>query len=545
MEKNNDILGRRTKGDFPVFRTVEEVIDQGQKILSPDSVFIQMTSGENLTAGEYFENLHRVSNMFVNLGIRKDDHVAVYLSNCVEYAYLYMALGRLGAVIVPINQFLKGDSLQHIIHHSDVRLLVTSKELFEEKVLPIAASLDKVQKVMFVGEAVETDQFKIEHYEDFRIYSKEFKQPWEVRGENIQAFWYTSGTTGLPKGAVVTQEGVLYRTSFFADYFKLTPSDTMYFILPMYHIPYFCWGISMAMIRGCKLVNVTWFSASKFWEHISTYKGTVVFSTGTIIPILLKQKIGPYEREGRDLVRLWAGWPVDEPKAATERWPKTKFMEAFGLSEYPLATITSYENPELGTAGRPTPYTDLKICDPETGDELPQGSTGEIVMRSKLGPTYMMLGYYNSPEDTGRTIKDDWCYSGDLGFLDKKGLLHFADRYKDYVRVGGENVPSAQLEAIIRKHPKIEEIAVVGVKGELGHGEIIAHVIVKEGEQLSPQEFFDFCQKEMAYYMIPRYLYFQKEFPKTAMLKIQKFKLREEGLPEGYFDRKSFLKTTK
>ena len=539
------VIETQTKGDFPVFRTVEEVINHGQRIMPPNNIFIQMTSGENLTAGEYFENLHRVSNMFASLGIQKDDHAAVYLPNCIEYAYLYMALARLGAVIVPINQFLKGDLLKHIIHHSDVKLLITSKELFEKNIIPIAASLDKAQEIIFVGEAAKTSHFKFDHFNNFRAFSKEFKQPWKVRGENIQAFWYTSGTTGLPKGAVVTQEGVLCRTSFFADYFRLTHLDTMYFCLPMYHIPYFCWGISMAMVSGCKLVNVNWFSASNFWKDISTYKSTVVFSTGTIIPILYKQEVGAHEREGREHLRLWVGWPIDEPRTARERWPKTKFMEAYGSSEFPVATITSYENPELGTAGRPAPYAEIKIRDPETGRNLSNGQVGEITIRSPLGSNYMMLGYYKAPEDTKRTIRDGWLYSGDLGFIDQRGLLHFTDRYKDSVRVGGENVPSLQLEAIIRKHPKIDEIAVVGVKGELGHDEIIAHVTVKERERLSPQEFFDFCQKEMAYYMIPRYLYLRNELPKTAMLKIQKFKLREEGLPKCHFDRNSFLKTTK
>ena len=544
--KNNDVTHvGQMKGSFPVFKTVEEIISHAQKTMPPEKVLVQMADGESLRVREYFDNLNRISNMFVDLGMSKRSNIAVYLTNCIEYSYLYSALGRLGIVIIPINQFLRGDSLIHIINHSDVEFLITSKELFAEKIIPIAGSLDKVRCIIFVGEKAETGQFKTEPFQNFMNFSTEFSQPWEVRGEDIQALWYTSGTTGLPKGAVVTQEGLLYRTSFFANYFRLGSSDTIYFILPMYHQPYFCWGISMAMVGGCTIVNVNWFSASRFWEHVATYKGTVIFSTGTIIPILLKQEIGPHESKGRDLVRLWAGWPIDQPDVVTSRWPKTKFLEAFGLSEYTLASITTYEHPELGTAGPPTPYTEIKICDPETGDEVASGKTGEIVMRSKLGPNYMMLGYYKSPEETKRALRDGWCYSGDLGFIDEKGRLHFADRYKDSVRVGGENVPSAELEAIIRKHPKIGEVAVVGVKGEMGHGEIIAHVIVKEEEQLSPQDFFDFCQKEMAYYMIPRYLYFQKEFPKTAMLKIQKFKLREEGLPEGCFDRKAFLKTTK
>jgi crotonobetaine/carnitine-CoA ligase len=420
--------------------------------------------------------------------------------------------------------------------------LVTSKELFLEKISPFADSLEKLRMIIFMDEEIQTDRFKTESFYKFKKYSAKFRQPWEVQGTDIQALWYTSGTTGLPKGVIITQECILYRTSFFANYFRLAPSDVIYFILPMYHQPYFCWGISMAMVAGCKIVKVDWFSARKFWEHIVKYKTTVVFSTGTIIPILLKQEIGPYEREGKEFLRLWAGWPIDEPNVVTARWPKTTFLEAYGLSEYILGSVTRYDSPELGSAGLPTPYTQIKICDPETGKEVGPGERGEIVMRSKLGPGYTMLGYYKSPEETKRVLKEGWCYSGDLGYIDEKGLVHFEDRLKDSVRVGGENIPSAEVESIIRKHPKINEVAVVGVKGELGHGEIIAHVVLKDGEELPPEKFFKFCSQEMAYFMIPRYLYIRKELPKTAMLKVQKYKLREEKIPPNRFDRKLFLK---
>ena len=532
---------RRIAKSFPVFKTVEELISHAQGIIPPEKVIQRIADGDMVNAEEYFVNLNKISNMVVDLGMKKGNMVGVYLRNCVEYSYLYMALGRLGIVIVPINQFLKGDSLCHIIKHSDIEFLVTCEDMFFDQIKPIAGFLDKLKTVLFVGKSAEDDTFKTGQFSNFKNYSSEFELPWSVESEDMQGLWYTSGTTGLPKGIMVSYEYLLYRTSFFVDYFRLTPSDAIYFILPMYHQPYFCWGIAMAMASGCEIINVNWFSASKFWEDVANYKATAVFSTGTIIPILLKREIEKHEIAGKELLRLWVGWPVDEPDIVKTRWPKTKFLEGYGLSEYNVASITSYDNPELGTSGPPTPYTELKISNPENGVEVSDGITGEIVVTSKLGPGHKMLGYYKAPKETKKALKDGWVYTGDLGYIDKKGLLHFVDRHKDSVRVGGENVPSAELEAMIMKNPKIKLAAVVGVKGELGHSEIIAHVVLKEGEQLSPEEFFGFCHKEMAYYMIPRYLFFRKEFPITATLKIQKYKIREEGISGGCFDRKDYL----
>jgi crotonobetaine/carnitine-CoA ligase len=262
----------------------------------------------------------------------------------------------------------------------------------------------------------------------------------------------------------------------------------------------------------------------------------MVYTTGTIIPILLKKEMGDFEREARERIRLWSAWPVDQPDVVSKRWPKTQFVSGYGLSEYALATMTVY-NAKEKSEGPATPYTEIKICDPETGKELGAGEAGEIVLRSKLGPGFMMQGYYKAPETTAETIKDGWLYTGDGGYLDEKKELHFVDRLKDSVRVGGENVPSVQVESIIASHPKIAEVAVAAAKGELGSDEIAAHVVLRDGASLSPEEFFEFCAEKMAYFMVPRYLRIRKELPKTANLKVQKYKLREEGVTADYFQR--------
>jgi carnitine-CoA ligase len=521
----------------PAFRTMEEIITHARTDISPEHVILERADGGGLRTGEFLTNLGKISNMLIELGVRKNRNVAVFLPNCLEYSYFYLALGRLGVTILPVNQFLKGDALSYVLNHCDIEFLVTNKELFLNAIAPIANTLSRIDCVIFLGEMVPSEGFgRTVPFSDFGKFPEDFEQPWTVEGKDVAVIWLTSGTTGLPKGVVCTQEYLLQRMSYSVDFFGLSPSDVIYFILPMYHIPFYTWGLPMAMAGGCKLVFVDWFSASKFWGYAAQHKVTMLYTTGTIIPILLKKDMGEFEREARERIRYWGAWPVDQPEVVFKRWPRTKFVSGYGLSEYALATNAIYSG-EDKSEGPATPFTEIKICDPETGATLPAGTAGEIVVRSKLGPGFMMQGYYKSEEATSETIRDGWLHTGDGGYLDEKDRLHFVDRLKDSVRVGGENVPSVQVEGTIASHPKISEVAVAGAKGELGSDELAAHVVLKKGEQLSPDEFFRFCEERMAYFMVPRYLRIRDELPKTANLKVQKYKLREEGVTKNYFRR--------
>ena len=166
-----------------------------------------------------------------------------------------------------------------------------------------------------------------------------------------------------------------------------------------------------------------------------------------------------------------------------------------------------------------------------------KGKVGEIVYGHKLGPDYILMEYYKDPQKTKEMIKNGYWYSGDLGMLTENGRLKFADRLKDYLRVGGENVSSSVVEEVIRKHPAVMEVAIVGKRGELGHDEIVAHVVPKEGISIDPKEFFEFCNEKMAYFMVPKYLVIRPELPKTSTLRIEKYKLRQEEVPSDAINR--------
>ena len=499
--------------------------------------YFRITGQEPVTYADFARNVNRISNLFTSLGLKKGDHVAIYLSNCVEYSYLYHSLSKCGLVMVPLNQFLRGESLRYIIHHSDAKALITSRAMFDEKVSDILGALGNIRHLLFTDEVVPSKGVATSLFSDFKSCSAEFKPTAKVSAGDLQGIWYTSGTTGLPKGVSTSQCAYVYRALFYADYFRMTSKEVVYYILPQYHVAYMVFGGPFAMAAGCELVQVDWFSASRFWSDINKYNVSVTFSTGTIIPVMMGRPVTDEETQAQAHLRLWVGWPVDDPAAIRARWPNTKFMELYGTTEAGNATICDYDNPQLGTAGKPAPYTDLKIVDPKTGAEMPQGQSGEIKVKHKLGPDYIIKEYYKDPKKTAETVIDGYWHSGDVGMIDDSGCLRFMARIKDYLRVGGENVSAGVVEAAIRQHPAAAEAAVVGTKNELGHDELVAHVVLKEGAQLDPAEFFTFCNKQMSYFMVPRFLVIQTELPKTATLRVEKYKLQEAGSADAV-DRK-------
>jgi len=521
-------------------QTFGELLDWSlARIPDPETkVYFRLTGQEPITYAQFARNVGRICNLFVSLGLRKGDHVAIFLPNSMEYAYLYHALSKCGLVMVPLNQFLRGESLRYIIDHADAVAVITSRALFDEKIAPVQDALPKIERVLFVDELAPDCRAQSSLFADYLQHDTRFVQPEPVSGSDLQGIWYTSGTTGLPKGVSTTQCAYVFRALFYADYFRMKSTEVVYYVLPQYHVAYMVFGGPFAMAAGCEIVQVDWFSASRFWSDINRYNVSVTFSTGTIVPVMLGQPIGDAERKGQAHLRLWVGWPVDDPAALRERWPNTKFMELYGTTEAGNATICDFDHPQLGTAGPPAPYTELQIVDPQTGAERPHGQEGEIKVRNKLGPDYILRGYYKDPEKTRQTLVDGWWHSGDMGLIDAQGCLRFMARIKDYLRVGGENVSTRVVEKYLCQHPAVAEAAVVGTQNELGHDELVAHLVLKPDAVIDdPTAFFIFCNREMPYFMVPRFLVLQRELPKTATQRIEKYKL-QQPLPHGAIDRK-------
>lgn len=527
--------------DYAVYASAEypqtfgELLDWSlARVHDPDNKpCFRMAGQEAISFTAFAHNVNRICNLLTTLGMQKGEHVAIFLPNCVEYAYLYYALSKCGLVMVPLNQFLRGESLGYILQHSDAKYLITSQSLCEDKLVTLKLGMANITHTLFVDALAPACTTPASLFSDFHQHSNSFKAIASVQGSDLQGIWYTSGTTGLPKGVATTQCAYVFRALFYADYFRMRQDEVVYYVLPQYHVAYMVFGGPFAMAAGCEMVQVEWFSATRFWEDIQRYGVSVTFSTGTIVPIMLGQPLTAAEQHGQAALRLWVGWPVDDHDAARARWPHTKFMELYGTTEAGNATICDFEEPQLGSAGPPAPYTDLLIVDPQTGAPLPTGQIGEIKIRHKLGPDYILQGYYKDPERTRATLIDGYWHSGDMGMIDAQGCLRFMARLKDYLRVGGENVSTRVVETVIRKHPAVAEVAVVGTRNTFGHDELVAHVVLQPNATLEPAHFFAFCNAGLPYFMVPRFLVLQPELPKTATLRIEKFKLQSWPLEQA------------
>ncbi len=213
-----------------------------------------------------------------------------------------------------------------------------------------------------------------------------------------------------------------------------------------------------------------------------------------------------------------------------------KLQEAYGQTESGLIVSTPWDEKwREGSSGKPSDPFEVMIAD-EQGRELPRGEQGEVLVRSKE-PYTMMLGYYKMPEETIRAFRNFWLHTGDRGYMDEEGWFYFVDRMKDTIRRRGENISSFEVERVVNKHPKVAESAVFAVRSEVGEDEVMASVVLTEGEKMEPEELIAFCEERMAYFAVPRYVEFREKLPKTPTQKIEKYKLKNDGVTRNTWDR--------
>lgn len=305
-------------------------------------------------------------------------------------------------------------------------------------------------------------------------------------------------------------------------------------MFPLYHVNARYATILAALISGSDVVMHNRFSASNFWNICREEQITTFTYMGSLLTILLKQ---PKSSEDKyNPVRQIQGAPC--PPEIYEEFQnrfQIKITESYGSTELGLATVNRAETFKKGSCGKALPIYDLEIHD-EEGFPCPPDTVGEIVVRPKE-PFVMFSGYYGMPEETVKSWKNLWFHTGDRAKLDEQGYLYFVDRVKDVVRRRGENISSYEVESIINKHPKILDSAIIGVPSELTEEEVLAVVHVREGEMLQPEELLDFCQQHLPHFAVPRYVRFVKEFPRNHAQRIEKYKLREEGITADTWDR--------
>ena len=482
-----------------------------------------------------YEAVHQLTNRYANgfarLGIRKGTHVAVMLPNCVEYFGVVWGLGKLGAVSVPLNTAAKGELLKYFIEQSNSEWVIVDEE-WEARLAEILPSLKKVKgcarlarsnapaSVLAHGgrDLVELKTLESEKDDDVDQSLVTYQDP--------HLIMYTSGTTGPSKGVYLPHSQGHAVGRILAKEFGYRDDDVIYTCLPLFHGNAWNYSCYPALWADATIAVSPRFSGSRFWDEIRKTGATQFNALGVMISILLKQPPSPDDKS--HAVRQCMALPLSRE---TYRVFKNRYgidiTSLYAMTETFPSTLFCPEDPEEkgASAGKVCEYADLQILD-ENDIPLAAGQTGEICVRPRE-PWIMMLGYYNMPEATAGALRNMWVHSGDRGYLDDDGYLYFVDRTKETIRRRGENISAYEVEMLAARHPDVLEVAAVPVASDLSEDDVMLYVVLREGSSLRHAELISFCVENMAYFMVPRYVQFISEIPKTPSEKIEKYKLKQ------------------
>jgi crotonobetaine/carnitine-CoA ligase len=491
----------------------------------PGKTFVRFRDTE-LTYGELNATVNRVAQGLQRAGVRKGDKVAVMLPNCQEFVAIAFALAKLGAVEVPVNTAYLGSLLEHVLGNSDTSVCIID-EPWLERLAAIEGHTPKLKKVI-VRQAGSAPPRGLKA--DMLAFRSLLDAPATAPGADVwhgemQSIMYTSGTTGPSKGVMVSHAQACTLAVEWLKFTDYTPSDSIYSPLPLFHgIAHTC-GLVAAVLADSEISIVERFSASKWWDDIRHFKSTVGHGIFSMVHILMNQPPSPRDKE-HALRCFWLGQStMDRPFA--ERFG-TRIVETYGSTEVGIAIGSPYGQWRPGACGKVNADTyDVKLLD-ERDKEVPQGTVGEIVVRPKQ-PFAILGGYYNYHQATLDAFRNLWFHTGDMAYQDKDGYFFFMDRKKDAIRRRGENIAAFDIERVLNMHPAVLESAVIAVPSEMGDDEVKACIVLRQGATLHPEELVAFCDGKMPAFMLPRYVEFLKEMPKTPTEKIEKYKLRAEG----------------
>jgi crotonobetaine/carnitine-CoA ligase len=541
--KNKFDYDWNTKSDQRNWTLPKVLRDQASS--NPNKDFLQFSNNKALTFSEVNIQANKIANSLDKLGIKKTDKVSVYMPNSLEICLAWFGILKNGSIMVPVNTAYVMDFLQYIIESSDSKIIIIAEE-YLERLANIQDRIPKIEKVI-VWTRNNEDNFdshgfnKIESmsWNKFILNGSEDEPKVEITHMDHARLMYTSGTTGKSKGVVRPCAADYSSAQNYSSIMDLTESDTVFTCLPLFHSNAMVMGVYPAMISGCKVVVEEKYSASKFWKWMKDYEITKFNLVGVMSYFMWNAPKVPEEKQHKVELVLGSPAPHDIIEEFMDRF-NILFTEGYGLTEVGQCTFTRPNEPfRVGSCGKESPGYEIKIVDPETDKELERDTPGELVLRPRI-PNICLHYYYKMPEKTVADFRNLWFHTGDLCRMDEDGYIFFMDRVKDYIRRRGENISSFEVENLISTHPSIEESAAIAVKldeqGRHSEDELMIVLVLKENMDLSPVDLIEFLKPIMPKFMIPRFVRFRDSLPKTPTNRVQKVKLREEGITKDTWD---------
>ncbi|HTP64211.1 MAG TPA: AMP-binding protein [Geobacteraceae bacterium] len=526
----------------------------------PDNdALVYVERGLRYSYREFNEICRQTAKGLLKLGLKKGDHVSIWAYNVPEWVILQFATAKIGAILVTINTSYRSAELEYILNQSDSSTLLLVKSFKDtdyvatlNEVVPElrdaepgnlrCVKLPFLKNVIFIGGPTPSGMIDFTGIMEMgkRVADGELAAveatlaPHEVI--NMQ---YTSGTTGFPKGVMLTHHNVINNGFNIGECMRFTEMDRLCIPVPFFHCFGCVLGVMACVTHGSTMVPVEIFDPLKVLQTIEQERCTAVHG----VPTMFIAELEHPEFAKFDLTSLRSGimagsnCPIEVMKKVINQMHASEITIAYGQTESsPVITQTRTDDPielRVATVGRALPDVEVKIVDIETGVTLPPGKQGELCTRGYL----VMKGYYKMPEETAKAIdKECWLHTGDLAVMDENGYCKITGRIKNMIIRGGENIYPREIEEFLYTHPKISDVQVYGVPDRKYGEQVMAAVVVKKGAGMTEDEVKEFCRGKIANYKIPKYVKFVDSYPMTASGKIQRFKLREMAIRELQLD---------
>ena len=516
---------------------------------------------------EYRNEVNKLAKGLMALGIQKGENVAVWATNVPEWIFLELALAKIGAVIVTVNTNYRQDEIEYVLKQGDITTLFLIEELrgnnYLQSVFNIApelknindpiqetlacASLPKLKRVVLLGNNAQRGVMlyaQVTALAD-KISDEELAtRQASVGVHDVAMMQYTSGTTGFPKGVMLTHFSLVNQGQVSTGRGALGAHERYVTSMPFFHIAGSLGGVIYSIFLGATLIPLITFDPLKQLQLFAQEQGTFTFAVPTMLIAMLNHP--RFAEFDLTTVRALFTGATPVPVVVIEQVKEKMGADCsivFGMTETTGAVTQSFHTDSFAlkaaTVGLPQPHTAIKIISPATGEIVNCGESGELCCKAFSN----MVGYYNLPEKTAETIDaDGWLHSGDLAVMRPDGYLNIVGRVKDMIIRGGENIYPAEIEAFLMRHPKIAEAQIIGLPDPF-MGEEVCAMIRRSDETLTAEELHEYCKANMARHKIPKFIRFVSSYPLTASGKVQKFILREQMIKELGLEDVATLKT--
>ena len=545
-----------------IHSTIGDILDSQTDRFPGREVLVHVSSGARYTYRQFQAEVDRVARGLMSLGIEKGQHVGIWATNYTEWLLTQYATAKIGAVLVTVNPAYRTHELAYVLEQAQMNALVIIGRF---RTSDYVAMVNEVVPELRESTPGDLHSAAFPHFNHV-IYVPPYDDPaaatppgmwrWdevvsladhtaleELRSrqsrchpDDVINIQYTSGTTGNPKGAMLTYHNLLANALHVGDCMEMTEIDRLCIPVPFYH----CFGCVMGSL-ACVVHGSTMVIPSEYFDPLQTLTAidrercTAVHG----VPTMFIAQLGHPDFAQFDLTSLRTGimagspCPIEVMREVIDRMGASRITIAYGQTEAsPVVTQTLADDTierRVSTVGKVLPGVEVRLIDPETGAEVSPGEQGELQTRS----TMVMKGYFNMPEATAEAIDSEgWLHTGDLATVDEDGYYKITGRLKDMIIRGGENIYPREIEEFLYTHPQIADVQVIGVPDERFGEEVMAWVMLRPDATATTDEIRDYCRASIAHYKVPRYVKFADEFPMTVTGKIQKFRMREMAVEE-------------